>query len=191
MENKIDSHSQAGLPEGAVNASTAPAALRARLRSPRRRMRAFLRAGDSGNALVEFALILPVLLLLTTGVLIFGVAMNNYIQLTNAVSVGARTLVANAGVTTNPCQMGATAIENAAPALTAANMTFSFVFNGVAYNNKSTCSSASTLTGAAGNLTSGTSLTVTATYPLNLSVYGKVFNLQNAVLSATSTEFVQ
>jgi len=47
--------------------------------------------GDEGSALVEFALILPMLMLLTTGMLIFGVAMNNYLQLTNAVSVGART----------------------------------------------------------------------------------------------------
>jgi Flp pilus assembly protein TadG len=187
MENQIDSHRQADLPQGASNAFPARTTLRVNHRIPCRRLRVFLRGREQGSALVEFALILPVLLLLTTGILIFGVAMNNYIQLTNAVSVGARTLVVNAGIAADPCQLGATAIENAAPGLTAANMSFTFVFNGTSYPNQSSCRTAA----AESNLSGGSVLSVTATYPLNLAVYGKVFNLQNAVLSATSTEYVQ
>ena len=56
-------------------------------------------AAEQGSALVEFALILPMMLLLTTGILVFGVAMNNYLQLTNAVSIGARTLAVNGSLT--------------------------------------------------------------------------------------------
>ena len=41
-------------------------------------------------------MILPMMLLLTTGILIFGVAMNNYMQFTNAASIGARTLAVSA-----------------------------------------------------------------------------------------------
>lgn len=155
------------------------------------RLRSLLHAGERGSALVEFALILPMLLLLTTGIMVFGVAMNNYLQLTNAVSMGARTAAINAQLTKDPCAITSSAIIAAAPGLNSANMNFSFTFNGVSYPNTTSCSSSSVTTGAAGNLASGTNVTVTATYPLNLSVFGKVFNLNNAVLQATSTELVQ
>ena len=154
-------------------------------------MRTLLRRGEQGQSLVEFALIAPMLLLLATGIMVFGQAMNNYLQLTNAVSIGARTLAVSAGVALDPCAVGSTAIQNAAPRLKTANLTYSFTLNGVAYNNQSTCSSSSTTTGAAGNLASGTTVTVTATYPLNLAVFGKVFSQNNAVLSSSATELVQ
>jgi Flp pilus assembly protein TadG len=152
---------------------------------------AFTSSGEQGSALVEFALVLPMLLLLTTGILVFGVAMNNYMQLTNAVSIGARTMAVNAGLTLDPCALGASAITTAAPNLNAASLTYNFTLNGTAYNNQSTCSSGSSTTGAAGNLASGTTVTVNATYPLNLSVFGAKFSQSHAVLSATSTELVQ
>jgi len=161
-----------------------------RPRFPGRLLRAVLRAGEWGSALVEFALILPMLLLLTTGVLIFGVAMNNYMQITNAVSIGARTLAVSAQITLDPCATASTAIINAAPGLTSSNLKFSYLLNGVAYSGTS-CSSASVSSGAAENLSSGTTATVTATYPLNLSVFGQKYSATNAVLQATSTELVQ
>jgi hypothetical protein len=67
------------------------------------RLRVLPRPGEQGGALVEFALLLPILLLLTTGIMVFGVAMNNYLQLTNAVSIGARNLAISAGITLDPC----------------------------------------------------------------------------------------
>jgi Flp pilus assembly protein TadG len=155
-------------------------------RFPRRLVRALLRAGDEGSALVEFALILPMLMLLTTGILVFGVAMNNYMQLTNAVSIGARTLAISAQLTADPCATGYAAITGAAPNLNPSNFTFTYMLNGTKYTG-ATCNTAL----AAGNLSSGSNVTVTATYPLNLSVYGKVFSQSNAVLSSTSTELVQ
>jgi hypothetical protein len=45
--------------------------------------------------------------------------------------------------------------------------------------------------GSAANLASGTTATVTATYPLNLSVFGNKFSATNAVLEASTTELVQ
>jgi Flp pilus assembly protein TadG len=191
MEIDIDSHGEALAPARSVGPALSKALLRVRPRLLGRRARAFLHLGERGSAVVEFALILPMLLLLTTGLLVFGVAMNNYLQLTNAVSVGARTLAINASMTKDPCSVGSSAITSAAPALDPTKFTFSFTLNGTAYNNQSSCSSASTSTGAAGNLASGTVVSVTATYPLNLSVFGKVFSQSNAVLSATSTELVQ
>lgn len=151
---------------------------------------ALLRAGDHGSAIVEFALILPMMLVLTTGILVFGVAMNNYLQLNNAVSVGARTLAISAQMTLDPCATASSAITGAVPNLTASRFTFSYVMNGTAYTG-TTCASSSVSTGAAGNLASGTTVSVTATYPLNLSIFGQQYSANSAVLSATSTELVQ
>ena len=41
---------------------------------------------------VEFAFIMPVLLLLVVGAAVFGIAINNYLTLTGAARVGARQL---------------------------------------------------------------------------------------------------
>ena len=150
-----------------------------------------LDSGEQGQSLVEFTLILPMLLLLATGIMVFGMAMNNYLQLTNAVSVGARTVAINAGVTLDPCATAANAIIAAAPGLNPANFTFSYIFSGHPYSS-STCPSSSFNTpGSAKDLASGTTATVTATYPFTLSVFGAVFSQSNAVLQATSSELVQ
>jgi Flp pilus assembly protein TadG len=157
------------------------------------RMRMLIHAGEQGSALVEFALILPMLLMLTTGLLVFGVAMNNYLQLTHAVNMAARTVsldgheasaAPSSYPTSDPCSVASTAVMNAVPGLQSANMTFSYNFNGIPASSTS-CAD------AAGNLVSHTNVTVTATYPLNLSIYGKVFNQSNAVLQASATELVQ
>jgi Flp pilus assembly protein TadG len=146
--------------------------------------------GERGSALVEMALIMPMLLVLTTGIFVFGIAMNNYVTLTNAVSTGARTVALNAQLTTDPCAVAAQAVEAAAPGLNPNLMTFSYTFNGSPYSGTS-CNSSSLDTGAALNLASGTTVSVTATYPLNLSVFGSQMSPSNAVLQATSTELVQ
>ncbi len=148
------------------------------------------RRGQRGSALVEFALILPALLLITTGIMIFGVAMNNYLQLTNAVSVGARSVSTYAGQTLDPCAVASNAVIGAAPGLNGSLLTFNYTFNGVPQSG-TTCASTSLTTGAASNLASGSTVTVTASYPFNLSVYGQVFSQNNAVLKATSAELVQ
>jgi Flp pilus assembly protein TadG len=154
-------------------------------------MRTLLRRGEEGQSLVEFALIVPMLLLLATGIMVFGLAMNNYLQLTNAVSVGARTVAINAGVTLDPCATAANAIIAAAPGLNPANFTFSYTFSGTAQRGITCASSSFNTPGAAKDLASGSTATVTATYPFTLSVFGAVFSQNNAVLQATSSELVQ
>jgi Flp pilus assembly protein TadG len=47
-------------------------------------------AAEDGQALVEFALVLPLLVLVLFGVIQFGIAFNNYVTLTDAVRAGAR-----------------------------------------------------------------------------------------------------
>lgn len=45
---------------------------------------------ERGQAMTEFAIVLPVFLLLLLGIAQLGIAFNNYIQLTDAVRAGAR-----------------------------------------------------------------------------------------------------
>jgi len=139
--------------------------------------------------MVEMALALPVLLLVLTGILTFGVAFNNYVSLTEATSVGGRALAISRGATTDPCSLASSAVIAAAPLLTSANLTFSFSLNGTAYSGTS-CSSASTTTGAAANLVQGSNAVITVTYPCSLVVYGNNY-ASGCTLQAQITELVQ
>jgi Flp pilus assembly protein TadG len=144
---------------------------------------------DAGQSLLEFALVLPLLLLVVTGITTFGIALNNYIILTNSVTVGARLLSISRGQTTNPCSDAATAIQNAAPMLTPGNLTYSFVLNGTSYTG-ATCSSSDAYSGAAGNLQTGKPAQVTVNYPCNLRVFG-IDYAPTCSLQAQITELVQ
>ena len=55
---------------------------------------------NEGVSAIEFAIIAPVLLMIVTGVFQFGLAMNQYLNLTNAVAQGALTLALSRGTTT-------------------------------------------------------------------------------------------
>ncbi len=55
---------------------------------------------DEGVSAIEFAILSPVLLTIVTGIFQFGVAMNHYLSLTNAVAQGALTLALSRGTTT-------------------------------------------------------------------------------------------
>jgi Flp pilus assembly protein TadG len=144
---------------------------------------------QEGQAMVEMALILPVLLLVVTGILVFGLAFNNYLLLTEATSVGARTLAISRGETTDPCATAASAVYAAAPLLVAANISFTFVLNGTTYTGPS-CNSGSSTTGAAGNLKQGAYAVVTVTYPCSLAVYGANY-APNCSLQSQIAELVQ
>jgi Flp pilus assembly protein TadG len=190
MKTKTESRGRAAANKQSLYRVTEPIQPGAEAPPPGHRILTLLGFGERGSALVEMALIMPMLLVLTTGIFVFGIAMNNYVTLTNAVSTGSRTVALYAQLTTDPCAVASSAIEAAAPGLNPNKMTFSYTFNGVPQSGTS-CSSASVDTGAALDLASGTTVTVTATYPLNLSVFGTQMSASNAVLQATSTELVQ
>lgn len=147
-------------------------------------------AGEArGSALIEFALVVPMLLVLVTGICSFGLAFANYLMVTQAVGVGAQLLAISRGQTTDPCSTTATAVYNAAPLLSAASFSFTFVLNGTTYPGTS-CSSTSTTTGAAGNLVQGQPAEVTVTYPCSLVVFEKNY-APTCSLKAQTTEVVQ
>ena len=102
-------------------------------------------------------MVMPVLLLVVTGIAAFGIYINHYIALTDAVSTGARLLSISRGQTTypatggvpDPCALTVNAIETAAPLMAPASMTFKFVLNGATYTGTS-CSRAVPVRGRRG-----------------------------------------
>jgi Flp pilus assembly protein TadG len=151
------------------------------------RLRALSREG--GSSLIEFALCLPPLCLLLTGIFSFGIAIGNYVTLTNAASVGAMAIAISRSQTLDPCATASSAVITAAPNLKSANLTFSLVLNGTTYSGTS-CSATSYTTGSSGNLVQGKTAQLTVTYPCSLAVY-KQNNFPNCVLTAKTAELIQ
>ncbi len=94
----------------------------------------------SGTAAVEFALIGPVLLLIVVGVFVFGVALNNYVTLTNAAESGAFQFAFSRGASA-PYTDTTNKIKGAAPNLVPANLTITLSVNGTACTSDSACKS--------------------------------------------------
>ncbi len=148
-----------------------------------------LLSADDAQSAIEFALCLPPLLLIVTGIFTFGIALNNYLILTNATSVATRQLSISRLQTTDPCALTSAAVIAAAPTLKQANLTFAYVLNGTPYSGTS-CSSGSTTTGAAANLVQGKSVQVTVSYPCSLVVYHHTY-VPSCTLQSQLTEAVE
>jgi TadE-like protein len=58
---------------------------------------------EDGQSLVEFALVLPVLLLIVTGILYFGLMFNQKMSTTDAARIGARALALDRGQSGDVC----------------------------------------------------------------------------------------
>jgi Flp pilus assembly protein TadG len=135
-----------------------------------------------GGALIEFTLIMPILLVVTTGMISFGFALHNELVLTNAVNTGAQLLSFSRGQTTDPCATAYSAISNAAPTLTS-GLSLSFVINGSTYSSTTSC------TAGAANMVQGASAQITASYPCTLAIVG--MNFPACHLGSQITEFIQ
>jgi Flp pilus assembly protein TadG len=158
----------------------------------RRACRAGSRAGrEEGNQLFELALVTPLLSMLLLGILYGGITFYNYVELTNAVAVGARTLATNRAAYAGPptaCTLEETALKSAAANLTTSQITIATE----TFTGSSTCS----------DLQPGTAGTVTATYPCNLAIPFANINLcpvsggtaacpSAYCISATTTVYIQ
>jgi Flp pilus assembly protein TadG len=65
---------------------------------------------EGGQSFVEFAMVLPLLVLLVFGITQFGLAFRNYLAITDAARVAARAAAVKR--TDNPCGAATTAIQN-------------------------------------------------------------------------------
>jgi len=121
---------------------------------PGARIRAFREEGSSLN---EFAMVLPLLGMVLTGIIWGGITFYDYVTLADAVAVGARTLATSRG-TTDPCTLANTALTNAATNLRTAQITIAAEsFQG---SGGSSCTA----------LQPGDAGTVSATYPCNMTI---------------------
>jgi Flp pilus assembly protein TadG len=158
----------------------------------RRARRARSLAGrEEGNQLFELAMVTPVLSMLLLGILYGGITFYNYVELANAVAIGARTLATSRaanGSTPTACSLEETALQNAAGNLTTSKITIA----AETFTGSSTCSLLQP--GAAG--------TVSATYPCNLAIPFSNINLCPVTggtgscptaycISATTTVYIQ
>jgi Flp pilus assembly protein TadG len=140
---------------------------------------------EEGQALLEFAVSLPILLVVVTGILAFGLVLNNYVILTNATDNGARALSISRGQTTDPCATTVNAVYTAAPILRQSGYTFAITLNGTKYTGTSCNSSA-----AVANMVQGAQAQVTVTYPCSLAMYG-MNAAPTCMLQAQTTEIIQ
>jgi Flp pilus assembly protein TadG len=129
------------------------------------------RQDERGAALVEFALILPVLVLFVFGIIEFGRAYSARIQLTAAVREGARAGALGLDVTS--------ATRNGAPGLTAGDISVTYT-----PTPGSLCTGAGPTTSVASSpSTTIATATVTATYPFEYTI--PLFRTGTWTLSAT------
>ena len=147
---------------------------RFRLRSIRGRAE-----NNSGASAVEFALFLPVLLMLGFAIMKFGFVFYDYIQLTNAVENGARQASAERGATT-PLTATKAAVLAGAPVLTSSSVVITMLVNGTACASDSACEAA---------LTANSEATIQATYPCNIDVLWITFS--SCTVTSKASELVQ
>jgi Flp pilus assembly protein TadG len=145
-------------------------------------------ANKRGQALIEFTLVMPVLLLMMTGMLSFGFALHNYLVLANGVTAGAQLLAISRGQTTDPCATAYAAVKSASLGLTTANLSMTVVINGTTYLPPTPPSTPSCTAGAA-EMVQGTSTEVAATYPCILAIVGMKFSA--CTLQMQTAELIQ
>jgi Flp pilus assembly protein TadG len=121
---------------------------------------------ERGQTMAEFAIVLPILIVLLFGIVQFGILFNNYVTLTDAARAGARA-AAVSRQNGNPSGTATAAVRSSANDLDQAKL-------GV------TVSSA---------WTPGSQVTVTATYPYAISLLGWVVTSGN--LTTKTTEAVE
>jgi Flp pilus assembly protein TadG len=120
--------------------------------------RTILRAGrEEGTSLFEFAMVLPLVMVLLVGIIKGGIYFYDYVVLADAVATGARTLATNRQAA-NACTLGETALKNAAYNLNQSLITIQpETFTGT---NGSTCAA----------LQPNDAVTMSATYPCDMAI---------------------
>jgi Flp pilus assembly protein TadG len=131
---------------------------------------------ERGQAVTEFAVILPILLLVLFAIFQFGVIFNNYIQVAAAAREGARTGAVSRTSTT--CSTIGTTVYNSANHAAAG---LSLTTSQVTTTMSPSCSGS--------EMTAGGDITVTVSYPWSVSLLGQVVASGN--LSSATTMRVE
>lgn len=141
---------------------------------------------EDGQALVEFALVLPILLMLATAITSFGIVFYRYITLTDAVRSAARTLSLGRGNTAaapnDPCTEAINEAVNSAIDAKLTSNNVHLIINGM--------QTAAPCAGTGTNWTQGNQVTVTASVPYTLSIFG-VISIKSGTLTAQATDAIE
>jgi Flp pilus assembly protein TadG len=161
---------------------------------------------EHGQAIVETALVMPVLLITVTGVMVFGIFLNQILSMTEGMGNSGRVLSVSAGLTTDPCATAASAFQGAAPLLSSSSLTYKLTLDPTAgsttgeVSSNSTagtafsCNSATTTTtgSMAAALVSGGNATLKVSYSnCSLNFYGNKLLPGGCSISQTITEAIQ
>lgn len=165
MERLSCQCTQAVRPLRDMNDTNAPKAVS--VRSLRGWICARLCQGDKGQALVEFAVVLPMLLLVITGVFWVGFACVNYQQMCAAVSQGAVALAEGQNTGINPCTNAVSIVTTGTQGMIPNNNSLVVTV----YENGTAIAPASCPT----TLASGTPVSLQATYQYPLPIVGMNF----------------
>lgn len=150
------------------------------------RLRDLAIGDESGSALAEMAfVVVPLMVLMITGMVFFGIALNNDLALNNAVQAGAEQLALLRGNVADPCASTVTDVQSAAPGLTASSLRYTVTLGGTSYT-----SSGTTAPSCAGvTMTTGEVAVLTVTYPVTVSVFA--MGSHTYTMTATTTELIQ
>jgi Flp pilus assembly protein TadG len=168
--------------------------LRARIQPVEARIGTFLRSGEDGQALLEMWIVLPMLLILLTGVFTFGIAFINKMTLANAVGQAAVALQssrANQTSDLDPCDIAFKTLSATANTLKPSQITMTITFNSLGANSGSPTSVTGSTCSGSWSTFQGTQTEtniVAATYPCNLAIYGRSF-AAGCVLTAQVAEY--
>jgi Flp pilus assembly protein TadG len=133
-----------------------------------------IKRSEEGQAMVEFAMILPILLLLVFGIIQFAIVFNHHLTLTDAVRAGARQAAVSRTFADPAGEAEKRVRAAAAGSLTDADLT---------------------VTVAAKDLSGGTTfeqggdVTVTASYPYSIDIFG--IPVKQGRLTSETTERVE
>jgi Flp pilus assembly protein TadG len=135
------------------------------------------RRNERGQAMVEFALVAPVLLLILLGIIQFAITFNHYLTLTDAVRAGARQASVGRS-TSDPVGTAVARVRSAAsgsldtsPAVMGVEVTY---FDPVSGKSEPI---------------QGGNVTVKATYPFSINILGIV--VKDGTLTSETTERVE
>jgi Flp pilus assembly protein TadG len=126
-----------------------------------------IRKNEDGQALVEFALLAPILFLILFGIIQFGIAFKDSMALTDAVRTGARKATVSRSVA-DPVSATTAAVDGAATDLDTSKLN---------------------VTVTAPPWQPGATVTVTATYPYSINILGIV--VASGDLHSSTTERVE
>jgi len=156
-------------------------------------LRKFSRS-EEGGALVEFAVVLPMMMVLITGMFSFGVVLNNYMVLTTSIGNGSRALALSRGQTTpalaasDPCAYAVQVAQSSGPALNPKGMSFNISWTTI---NASGTSVTTKYTNSCPGLSlnQGDTVQMSGSYAVNMLIFGVKPGALN--MTATAAELVE